>query len=397
MSALLLDLTHTSHTPARTGIQRVVRALHRELGSTATSVTYDHHQGGWRTLESWELKNLAEASPGSKRGTYWPLTARWRGRIRRATGRAAKFPESGKYEGFLTAELFSAQVGAHLPHIFPRVAVFHDAIALRFPELSPNGTVARFPSYMQELLQFDGVAAVSDESRESLQSYWKWLGATKVPAVKTISLGVDPVGSDERQRVPERPLAHARSYQSSLPVVLSVGTLEGRKNHLALLDACELLWARGEKFELRVVGAVQRQTGQRALSRLRALQSAGRSLRYDGPLGDTGVDDAYAECAFTVYPSLAEGFGLPVIESLARGRPCICAGHGALGELSRGGGCVALDKLDPASIALAISRLLDSPTELAALASAASGRTFKTWRSYADELAAWVRELPRRC
>lgn len=387
MSALLLDLTHTSHTPARTGIQRVVRALHRELGTTATAVTHDPYLGGWRTLEPWELARLAENDAGAGRGAHWPWTARLRGRWRRTTGRTAKFALPGGHGGFLTAELFSPQVAASLPGSFPRVAVFHDAIALRFPELAPPGTVARFPGYLQELLKFDGIAAVSEESRDSLLAYWHWLGAANPPPVKAIPLGVDPPRAARPAPAAARP---------GLPVVLSVGTLEGRKNHLALLEACELLWARGEKFELRLVGSVQRQTGRAALARLRALQLAGRPLRYDGPLADAAVDAAYADCAFTVYPSLAEGFGLPVIESLARGRPCICSAHGALGELSHGGGCLALGDLEPASLATAIARLLDSPAELTALAAAASTRTFRTWRAYADELAAWVRELPRR-
>ena len=387
MSALLLDLTHTSHTGARTGIQRVVRALYRELGATATAVTHDPFLGEWRLLEPWELANLAETEARATRGAQWPWTARWRGRWRRATTRAGELSLRGDFSGFLTAEVFSPAVAASLPDVFPRVAVFHDAIALRFPELSPPGTVARFPGYMQELLRFDGIVAVSEESRESLLAYWRWLGVTNPPPVKTIGNGVDLPALSENSPAPAG---------SGLPVVLSVGTLEGRKNHLALLEACEQLWARGEKFELRIVGSVQRQTGRAALDKLRALQLAGRPLRYDGPLGDAAVDAAYAACAFTVYPSLAEGFGLPVIESLARGRPCVCSAHGALGELSRGGGCLALANVDAASLATAIAQLLASPADLAALSTAARARTFKPWRTYATEVAAWVRDLPRR-
>ena len=386
MAVLLLDLTHTSHTRARTGIQRVARALHRELGSAMTAVTHDPYLGAWRALEPWELENLAGHQAGNARGAHWPWTARLRGRWRRATGRAASFALHGDYRGFLTAEVFSSRVAAGLPEIFPRVAIFHDAIALRFPELSPAGTVARFPGYLQELLQFDGIAAVSEESRASLVEYWRWLGAANPPPVQTISLGVDlAAAAVPPSAVPAGP-----------PVVLSVGTLEGRKNHLTLLEACDALWTRGEKFTLQLVGAAHRQTGRAALEKLRAMQAAGRPLRYDGPLPDEAVAAAYAACAFTVYPSVAEGFGLPVIESLARGRPCICSAHGALGELSQGGGCLALEHLDAGSLAGGIARLLASPAELAALSAAAQARTFKTWSEYAAELAAWMRDLPRR-
>ena len=387
MSAVLLDLTHTSHTRARTGIQRVVRALQRELGAGAAAVTHDPFLGEWRSLEPWERDNLAAPEAGPARGAHWPWTARWRSRWRRAMTRPEEVALRGGYRGFLTAEVFSPAVAAHLPEFFPRVAVFHDAIALRFPELSPAGTVARFPGYLQELLRFDGIAAVSDESRDSLLAYWRWLGVDNPPPVKTISLGVD--------LPPAAGLPPADS-PSALPVVLSVGTLEGRKNHLALLEACDQLWTRGEKFELRIIGTAHRQTGRAALEKLRALQLAGRPLRYDGPLGDDAVDAAYAGCAFTVYPSLAEGFGLPVVESLARGQPCICSAHGALGELSRGGGCLALAQVDAASLATAIAQLLADPAGLAALSAAARARTFQTWSAYAAELAAWMHGLPRR-
>jgi len=81
----------------------------------------------------------------------------------------------------LVPEVFSPAVAAALPALVaathgPRVALFHDAIALRFPELTPPKTVARFPAYLRELLMFDGIAAVSEDSRQSLLEYWRWLG-----------------------------------------------------------------------------------------------------------------------------------------------------------------------------------------------------------------------------
>ncbi len=386
MPAILLDLTHTSHTRARTGIQRVARSLHRELGAAAIAVTRDPFLGAWRPLEPWETANLASDDTTKTRRAQWPLSARWRGRWRRATGRTGAFALQGDYQGFLTAELFGADVGSHLPRVFPRVALFHDAIALKFPELTPAGTVARFPGYLHELLQFDGIAAVSEDSCTSLADYWSWLGIAHPPPIIALPLGVDPVC---------HPMGDKRTDGAS-PVVLSVGTLEGRKNHLALLDACELLWARGGKFTLRLAGSIQNQTGRAALARLRTLQAAGRPLRYDGPLSEAALGEAYAECAFTVYPSLAEGFGLPVIESLAHGRPCLCSMQGALGELVLGGGVVGLAAVDAGSLATAIARLLNSPGELAALSAAARARTFKSWRAYADELTAWMQTLRPR-
>jgi glycosyltransferase involved in cell wall biosynthesis len=110
-------------------------------------------------------------------------------------------------------------------------------------------------------------------------------------------------------------------------------------------------------------------------------------------VSDAKVDAAYAVATFTVYPSLMEGFGLPVIESLAHGKPCICSGRGALGESARGGGCIALDRVDSASIATTIARLLGDPSELARLSAEIRARNFKTWIEYADQITAWMDEL----
>ncbi|MEO5961239.1 MAG: glycosyltransferase, partial [Opitutaceae bacterium] len=327
MSApVLLDLTHTSHTRARTGIQRVARSLHTALGPRSLAITHDPYLDAWRPLETWEQENLTAESAAGKRSAKWPLPARLRSRTRHFFSSSTRRSQISdlRSAGAIVPEIFSPATAAALPALFaatrgPRVALFHDAIALKFPELTPTKTVARFPAYLQELLAFDGIAAVSEESRESLLDYWRWLGLTPLPPVRTLPLGIDGKCHLIDDTLPRH----------TPPVVLCVGSIEGRKNHLALLEACESLWARGVRFELHLVGLAQLETGRVALDRVRALQARGHPLRYDGPVSDAALESAYAACTFTVYPSLCEGFGLPVIESLARGKPCICSARGA--------------------------------------------------------------------
>jgi glycosyltransferase involved in cell wall biosynthesis len=384
---LLLDLSHSSHTRARTGVQRVSRAIQRELAGRAEAVCFDPYERAWRPLDEWERENLAAVAPSGGRGARWPLSARMRGGLRRLTHRSAALPAAPA--GVLVPEIFSPVVAAALPKLFsasagPRVCVFHDALALRLPEFTPRSTVARFPGYLRELLLFDGIAAVSEDSRASLEDYWRWLGVTRGPALRAIPLGIDPA-----------PAAPPATGAPAVPTVLSVGSIEARKNHAALLDACESLWDAGAHFRLRIVGIANAETGGRTLARIRGLISAGRPLDYVGALGDDALEAAYRECAFTVYPSLAEGFGLPVAESLARGKPCLCRSDGALGEVSRGGGCVDIGPAGAADISAGMGRLLGSSAILAALAMQARGRTFKTWAEYTDELLAWMGDLRR--
>jgi glycosyltransferase involved in cell wall biosynthesis len=385
---LLLDLSHTSHTRARTGIQRVTRSLRTALGERAVGITHDPHLRAWRALEAWENANLTATGAATKRGARWPIAARVRGRLRRFLGQATSLPPNA---GVLVPEIFSPAVARALPSLFeavrgPRIAVFHDAIALQFPELTPPGTVGRFPAYLVELLAFDGIAAVSEASAAALTDYWRWLGAPQPPPVRALPLGVD---------LPSSPPAGSMTPTDSDVRVLSVGSIEGRKNHLALLDACEALWAGGARFSLQLIGLAHAQTGAAALNRIRSLQSAGRPLHYGGPAGDAEVAAAYAACSFTVYPSQCEGFGLPVLESLVHGKPCVCSARGALGESARGGGCVALDSVEASTLAATIGRLVAAPAERAALAAAARQRRFRTWTEYANDLEGWAGELAR--
>lgn len=387
---LLLDLSHTCHTKSRTGIQRVCRSLHRELAADGgvEPLTWDPFERAWRGLAPWEAGNLKEGGAAArKRGAAWTLRARAKGRLRRWLHLSR--PELPRDASLIVPELFSPGVAQALPKLFasirgPRVALFHDAIALKFPELSAPATVARFPAYLRELARFDGVAAVSEDSRQCLQEYWDWLGLRSRPALVSLPLGID---------LPEENLAPLDAEPKG-PTVLCVSSLEGRKNHLALLEACETLWSEGVDFSLRLIGLAHAATGAAALEKIRALQAAGRPLRYDGPVSDAVLAEAYRECSFTIYPSLMEGFGLPVLESLAHGKPCICSAKGALGESAVGGGCVALPQVDAGSLAAALRRLLSPAGEIAFLQAAARNRRFRTWADYASDLRSWMHTLP---
>ena len=388
---LLYDATHTSHTRAQTGIQRVVRALFAELVKTqsVTGICHDPYLRGWRPLAAGELTRLRPGQPATgSRGAKWPLHRKLTGHARRLFGTKPALPAA---DGLICPELFSARAAAQMPELLdavrgPRIAIFHDAIGLKVPELTPPGTVARLPGYLRELLAFDGVAAVSEDSAASLRDYWAWLGVAGAPPVLAIPNGIDAMPA----------AATSAETLSSVPRVLCVATIEGRKNHLALLEACESLWQQGRQFELELLGLARADTAGRALARIAELQRAERPLIYAGVAADAELHAAYRRCSFMVYPSLLEGFGLPVLESLQHGKPCICSAHGALGEAARGGGCVMLDVVDTPSLAAAIDRLLQNPAEIAALSLRARARPFRSWAEQARDLAAWMRTLPHR-
>ncbi|MCF3652132.1 glycosyltransferase [Synoicihabitans lomoniglobus] len=392
---LLYDLSHTSHSPARTGVQRVALELRRNLRiqTEVTEITHDPWMQCWRPLEAWEQHALDHPPRSVKRrSARWPLGAQlrgwWRRRTRTDTTRTVLPSE---ISAILCPEIFTARTGSCLPELFaatdaPRVALFHDAISLRLPDLTPRGNVGRFPGYLQELMQFDGIAAISEDSRQSLLDYWKWADWGHGPEVVALPLACDHLTMNR----PEIPIP-----AGTRPHILSVGSLEGRKNHLTLLTACEQLWDCGIDFELSIFGGLQRETGTRALTKIRELQNAGRPLHYSGWLPDAELRAAYHRCAFTVYPSIMEGFGLPIWESLLHGKACVCADHGAVAESARGGGCLMTDTANAEALADAMQSLLTDSVRLNSLTAEARHRQPPRWEDYTRQLLEWITTLPR--
>jgi len=119
---LLFDASHTSHTPAQTGIQRVCRALFAELEARheVEPVCYDPHLESWRALGGGERAVLTDRTGGAgkSRGAKWTLTQKLRGASQRWLGRQPVLPVSA---GLICPELFSAKVGARLPKLLAAV------------------------------------------------------------------------------------------------------------------------------------------------------------------------------------------------------------------------------------------------------------------------------------
>jgi len=394
--AVVLDLSNTAHCAAATGVQRVCRQLYAalaEIGAEPAPAIYDPYARHWRppnAAESTLLHPAAAESPGQKRREVWTFGQKVRGWLHR--GAEQDWPEL-RGAPLLVPEIFSPKIFAALPELRrplrgPVAALFYDAVALRFPQLSPPATVARAENYLRELAAFDGVAAISEASRVELLEQWTRLGVKERPPVEAIPPGIS---------LPRKPPQPQTAGQLRLsPLILSVGSIEGRKNHRALLEAAEILWREGRHFQLILAGLPRPETAAAALKLAANLQAAGRPLQLAGALSDTRLEELYAKCRFTVYPSLYEGYGLPVAESLAHSRPCICGSGGALGEVARSGGCRIVSSCTAEHLANAMRELFDDEPLYLHLSSEAAQRRFPTWADYARRLLTWLETLPIR-
>ncbi|HWA10213.1 MAG TPA: glycosyltransferase [Opitutaceae bacterium] len=284
---------------------------------------------------------------------------------------------------FLTAELFSEEERPGISDFIRRrpcrlAAIFHDAIPLQHPHITWPQSVARHPGYMKLLAGFDQVWAVSEASRRDLVGFWRWQGVQKTPPVEVLALGAD---FNNKPRVTDRALGTA-------PRIVSVGILEPRKNQLFLLEACAKLWDEGQRFELHLVGRVNPHFGGPVAARVSTLRRVYTGLHYHASASDGTVARLYATARASAFPTIAEGCGLPLLESLWLGVPCVCSDLPVLRENADGGGCLAVAPNDLGAWEYALRSVLTDDALTARLTAEAGSRPLPTWAETAKAVRA---------
>src|SRR5438128_122113 len=147
----------------------------------------------------------------------------------------------------------------------------------------------------------------------------------------------------------------ARPTARKKPYILFVGTIEPRKNVDVLLDAYAALPMRAE-YDLVVAGPV----GWADTSTVRRLRSGIAGVNYVGYVPEQELPGLTAGATVFVYPSLYEGFGLPVAQAMAAGAPVITSNVSSLPEVG-GDSTILVDPQSPAELTSALQRLLLSP------------------------------------
>jgi glycosyltransferase involved in cell wall biosynthesis len=201
----------------------------------------------------------------------------------------------------------------------PTIVTVHDLAVLRHPDVFPAWTRLYGRTFLRRTIRAARrVIAVSEFSRRETAE----LCGVDIDQIDVVPNAVDPV------------------FAAAGPCIdgdyaLAVGTVEPRKNLPRAIEGARLAGV-----ELRIVGA-------RGWGRVAA---AGADVRWLGRVSDGDLAALYRGARCLVYPSLYEGFGIPVAEAMACGTPVVTSRDSAMADVA-GSAAVLVDPLDPRSIA----------------------------------------------
>jgi glycosyltransferase involved in cell wall biosynthesis len=393
---------NTAGNSSRSGIQTAVRRLAGELGNhhaERARVVFWNWKAGClhhlppqlslglaaeriRSSPSLSLRQKLSAVPG-----WWPGRETHRIPLHRHPAHAANIrgawlllPELLYRDGRL--ERFIAYARRHGLRI---AAILYDTIPVDHPELCRPGHAELHRAYLRGLSAVDLVLPISESSALAWHEQMKREKLVS-PKVRVVPLATEIA---RMPRVVTAPVPGTGAVRA-----LCVSTIEPRKNHRTLLAAVEQIAEAGAglPFELDLAGSADPSAPELEALVVAAAERYSGQVRWHRRVDSHSLRRLYSQCDFTVYPSIVEGFGLPVVESLWLARPCVCANFGVMAENARAGGCLTVDVRDPNALAGAMRQLATDLPLRQRLALEAVQRPLKSWREYADDIVSALDE-----
>jgi len=256
----------------------------------------------------------------------------------------------------------------HLPLALrrtPSVVTVHDLVWRLAPEtMKPANRLLDATLMPAALARADRVIAVSAETAHRIRTYSGRKDVDVIPLAPRRSS--DPV-----------PFAHPRPY------FLFVGTKEPRKNLAGIVEGFRRATRLGLDRDLVLVGSDG--WGQPELPATIAGSGIGDRIVDLGTVSEEHLAGVYEGCTALVLASFYEGFGIPILEAMAHGKPVITSGSGAMAEVA-GDAALYVDPGNPANIAEAFLRLARSEATRSRLSANALQRSrMFSWDRAADQ------------
>jgi len=326
----------------------------------------------------------------ARRGSPAGLPARLLRPVRWLPGRAVQ--KAWKTAGWPPYNWFAGRADVyHFPNfIMPpltgpgRAAVtIHDMSFMRYPEYAEERNLCYLGARIRDTARrADAIIAVSDFSAREITD----LLCVPPERVRAVPEGIDPMFSPRAPDEQDRVLAE---LGISRPFVLSVGTIEPRKNIPFLVQVFERL---GDFDGTLVIAGMPGWKCERIFDAMGKSSRADR-IRYLRYVPDAALPGLYSAAAVFAITSVYEGFGFPPLEAMACGTPVVSSSGGSLPEVL-GDGAVVLPSFDADLWAGRITALLRDPARRAKWAEAGRRRAARyTWRATAEATLRIYREL----
>jgi glycosyltransferase involved in cell wall biosynthesis len=238
----------------------------------------------------------------------------------------------------------------------PVTAFVHDMLLLSHPEWLPGRHSAQFQHGCETFLP--GCAAIACNSRYTQEEIYRFIPSLDAHPIQVCRLADKDVVASSPSLPDKASEFLNRKY------ALCVSTITPRKNHGLLVSAWQHLWhqLKDSTPHLLCVG------GGAPDNRLAAMMERHKSedrVIWLGSVDDGTLEALYGHAWVTIYPSLGEGYGLPVAEALSRGKVCLAAPIGGIQEVAPDL-IDSINPLDPLSVVTKVKRYLSDPASLAA-------------------------------
>jgi glycosyltransferase involved in cell wall biosynthesis len=209
---------------------------------------------------------------------------------------------------------------------FRLVQVVHDLVPCLYPHLHDPGMSAPYTQHITNVVRHsDLLLAVSRSTESDLQRFSELVGLTP-PPIRVIRLGDGLSGNTASGRKPSSGIRPK--------FIACVGTLEIRKNHMLLYYVYKLASQMGRQLPQLVIIGNRGWLTEQVHYLLTNDPSVKSKILILHDIDDNGLDWIYENCLFTVYPSMYEGWGLPIAESLAHGKLCVASNSSSMPEIA---------------------------------------------------------------
>ncbi len=271
----------------------------------------------------------------------------------------------------------------HPPNGPVLTSTIHDVTPLTHPECHRASTIHLFNQFVKQTIP--KLAAVIVPSHAVKQDLVSQVGM-HAKTIEVIHHGVDEEFFDSS---PEQQATARRSYELPDEFVLFVGSMEPRKNLVRLAEAHgQLPESLQARFPLVVVGSAGWHNKE-----IREVLGRSRHVRLVGYVSRTLLPSVYACATLFAFPTLYEGFGMPLLEAMAAGTPVITSNVSAMPEVV--GDCgVTVDPYDVRSLRDGMRQVLEDPNAAAATAARARVRARGfTWDRSAAQTWAFFQKV----